>query len=766
MKTKTKFNTLIALIGFVATATVRAASVSDYNVVWDSPSVDCNGSMPIGNGDIGANVWVEAGGDLCCYLSKTDAWDEHARLVKLGKLRVRLTPNPFAKGCRFKQELDLQDGAIKITAAAQNPDAGVDLRYWIDASHPVVRITGSTTVKTEVEVMIEPWRTERTPATWDWSFSGLANKSVKRDALPYPVFIEPDTIETGRTQSILWFHRNKTNEHSVWADTLKTQGLEDFKNQSSDPLLNLTFGALVQGTGLISKSPTLLKSTAPTTALDISVIPLTEQTVTARDWIEKVEALAANDSRTTRGTAWAAHRKWWNEFWDRSWIRIHGAPGEDAFTVSQGYALQSWITAGSGRGGKPIKFNGSIFTVDGFHRGKNRGPDYRRWGSAYWFQNTRLPYWPMLTAGNYDIMKPLFKMYLDALPLAKFRGQKYYGFDGAYFPETMFFWGAYRNEDHGWQRKPEAAPDKIDNPFIQYHWSNGIELTAMMLQYYQHTLDRDFLHGTLLPFAREITAFYDQRYQRDAKGKLVIYPGNALEDVWACENPAPEIAGLRYILPQLAKLASESKEQQRYARLLEAIPDLPRGKSAEGREYLLPAATGTRRSNCEKPECYALFPFRLFGVGLPELELAKETFRLSPKGMSGRPRTDGWVQDSIFAACVGDTEAATQRLVERSKRFNKDSRFPAFWGPNFDWLPDQCHGGVNMITLQQMLLQTEPYSEKLHLCPAWPKNWDCSFKLHAPGQTIVQGEVRNGKLVDLVVTPASRKKDIVNYLSL
>ena len=765
MRAKLELIGLMIWIGLAATSGIRAASVSDYNVVWDSPSVDCNGSMPIGNGDIGANVWVEAGGDLCFYLSKTDAWDEHARLVKLGKLRVRLNPNPFAKGGRFKQELDLQDGAVKITAAAQSPDAGVDLRFWIDANHPVVRITGSTTVKTEVEVMIEPWRTERTPATWDWSFSGLADRSEKRDALPYPVFIEPDTIEAGRTRSILWYHRNKTNEHSIWADTLKAQGLEDFKNQSSDPLLNLTFGALVQGAGLISKSPTLLKSTAPTKALDISVIPLTEQTVTARDWINKVEVLAANNSRTTRSAAWTAHQKWWNEFWNRSWIRIHGAPGGDAFTVAQGYALQSWISAGSGRGRMPIKFNGSIFTVDGFEKGKNKGPDYRRWGSAYWFQNTRLPYWPMLAAGYYGMMKPFFKMYMDALPLAQFRGWKYYGFDGVYFPETMYFWGAYRNEDYGWHRKPEAGPDNIDGPFIQYHWSNGIELTAMMLQYYQQTLDRDFLRGTLLPFARQITAFYNQRYQHDAKGKLVIYPGNALEDVWACENPAPEIAGLRYILPQLAKLASDPKEQQRYARLLEAIPDLPKGKSADGREYLLPAATGTRRNNCEKPECYALFPFRLYGVGLPELELARETFRLSPKSMNGQPRTDGWVQDSIFAACLGDTEAAAKRFVERSKRFNQDSRFPAFWGPNFDWTPDQDHGGVNMITLQQMLMQTESYSEKIHLCPAWPKEWDCSFKLHAPGKTIVQGKVKSGKVVDLLVIPESRMKDIVIHFS-
>jgi len=38
--------------------------VTRYNVVWDSPSADYNGSMPLGNGDIGLNVWVEGSGDL------------------------------------------------------------------------------------------------------------------------------------------------------------------------------------------------------------------------------------------------------------------------------------------------------------------------------------------------------------------------------------------------------------------------------------------------------------------------------------------------------------------------------------------------------------------------------------------------------------------------------------------------------------------------------------------------------------------------------
>ena len=159
------------------------------------------------------------------------------------------------------------------------------------------------------------------------------------------------------------------------------------------------------------------------------------------------------------------------------------------------------------------------------------------------------------------------------------------------------------------------------------------------------------------------------------------------------------------------------------------------------------------------------FPFRLHGVGLPGLELARETFRRSPKSMNGRPRTNGWVQDAVFAACIGDTEGAARRLVERSKIHNKESRFPAFWGPNFDWTPDQCHGGVNMAALQKMLMQTDLHSDRIDLFPAWPGDWDCSFKLHAPGRTIIRGELKDGKLVDLAVTPESRRKDIVNHLS-
>ena len=68
-----------------------------------------------------------------------------------------------------------------------------------------------------------------------------------------------------------------------------------------------------------------------------------------------------------------------------------------------------------------------------------------------------------------------------------------------------------------------------------------------------------------------------------------------------------------------------------------------------------------------------------------------------------------------------------------------------------------------MSGLQEMLMQT--VGDKIRLFPCWPKEWDVNFKLHAPQQTTVEGKLIQGKLIDLKVTPASRKKDIINMLA-
>ena len=90
-------------------------------------------------------------------------------------------------------------------------------------------------------------------------------------------------------------------------------------------------------------------------------------------------------------------------------------------------------------------------------------------------------------------------------------------------------------------------------------------------------------------------------------------------------------------------------------------------------------------------------------------------------------------------------------------------RWPATWGPNFDWLPDQDHGGNLLETTQFMLLQSD--GDVIRLLPAWPKDWDVQFKLHAPHRTTVECVYRGGKIERLRVEPESRRKDVVCSLA-
>ena len=124
-------------------------------------------------------------------------------------------------------------------------------------------------------------------------------------------------------------------------------------------------------------------------------------------------------------------------------------------------------------------------------------------------------------------------------------------------------------------------------------------------------------------------------------------------------------------------------------------------------------------------------------------------------------QTGGWQQNAIKAALLGLTEEAAKLTSENFNASTTFYRFPTMWGPNYDWTPDQCHGTVAMIALQRMLVQYD--GNQILLLPSWPKEWDTKFKLKAPNNTTVEGEVKNGKLEILKVIPKSRLKDVINF---
>jgi alpha-L-fucosidase 2 len=277
-----------------------------------------------------------------------------------------------------------------------------------------------------------------------------------------------------------------------------------------------------------------------------------------------------------------------------------------------------------------------------------------------------------------------------------------------------------------------------------------------MLDRYDFTQDQMFAKDTLVPLADPIIAFFDQYWpKRDPNGNIIIDPAQSLEALPWTINPMPEIAGLRFILPRLLalpKTLTTETQRTRWTRILNEMPPLPIA-DVNGVKLLRPSGSFKGGDYSENPELYAVFPYRLFGVGRPDLDMARVTYdkRVNRHNF-------GWCQDSIQAACLGLGEEAGRQVVARAKNINGGYRFPAMWR-GFDWIPDQDHGVNILTTLQCMLLQSD--GRKLYVLPAWPKNWDCEFKLHAPYNTTVEGVFKAGKLEKLSVTPESRAKDVV-----
>jgi hypothetical protein len=732
---------------------VKTGSPEAYNIVWNTPSKDALGSMPLGNGDIGLNVWVEASGDIIFYIGKTDSWDDNNRLVKVGRVRVSLRPNPFG-GAGFRQELRLHSGEIVVDGRVEGRP--VKARIWVEADNPVIHVETEGEAALTATASIELWRTEKTP------LPSIEVSDTYYDAPPgksAPTVVEPDIVFPNLPDGVAWCHHNIK---SVGPElSMRFQDL--LEAPWKDPLLQRTFGAMIR----VEKGRRIddrhIESPA-SLCQRLSVYVLTQQPATCETWLASIRKTIRRTESVGLEKRRDAHLAWWAGFWDRSRIDIRDAgrdgippqPITAGFDVSRGYALQRFINACSGRGAYPIKFNGNIFTVG--RPGKPGDADYRLWGPGYWWQNSRLPYIGSCASGDFDLIQPFFRMFAgEIFEVSKYRTRRYFGHPGAYFAECVFPWGAVFMQSYGWDVPAAEREDKLQvSGYHKWEWVAGPELAWMMLEYYDYTEDRAFLKAKAVPLALEVMTFFDRHYKTDEAGKLVMHPAQALETWWDSTAPMPEVAGLRAVAARLLALPTgklSAADRKFVLSFQKKIPELP-VREADGLKMLAPAEKFADKRNVENPELYAVFPFRLCSFEKPNAVLGRQALlRVLDQGAFG------WRQDDIFKAYLGLAEGAQENVILRARKSDPDCRFPAFWGPNYDWTPDQDHGGVLVKAVQSMLVQTE--GKAIFLLPAWPKDWDVDFKLHAPFKTIVEGRVKDGKLQSWTVTPASRRAEVV-----
>jgi hypothetical protein len=75
-------------------------------------------------------------------------------MVKLGRFRLTLDPNPFT-GKEFKQTLKLNDGYILFEGKGKST-----MRIWVDVFNPVTHVEIKSDDKISLTAAYESWRYE------------------------------------------------------------------------------------------------------------------------------------------------------------------------------------------------------------------------------------------------------------------------------------------------------------------------------------------------------------------------------------------------------------------------------------------------------------------------------------------------------------------------------------------------------------------------------------------------------------------------------
>ncbi len=764
-------NKIIGILFIVIHGALLAQNpgLESYNQVWNSQSQNSSESMPCGGGDIGLNVWLE-NNEVLFYIARSGTFDENNSMPKLGRVRLKLTPDPFDGGS-FKQELKLSEGCLKITGKKGNYSAVITL--WVDVFSPVIHCEIESNQKIEAEAVYENWCFEDHLVQKNEGFG-----NSYKWAVPEGLTTKKDEVSFDG-ESVLFYHRNKGE--TVFDVTVSQQKMEAVKDRMFDPLKNLTFGGKMLGDNFIADGIVSgkyletefkgwkLKSKTAAKKQSLKIYLQTGQNSELSEWKSGLEDLISTNQKNEKN-AKSQTLDWWKKYWDRSFVFINPDKKDESspeWQVGRNYQLFRYMLGCNAFGEYPTKFNGGLFTVDPQFTNPDRpfNPDFRNWGGGtFTAQNQRLVYFPMFKSGDFELLQPQLDFYLRLLKNTELRSEVYWNHNGACFTEQIENFGLPNPSEYGWKRPESYDPGMQYNAWLEYQWDTSLEICWMALQLQKYT-GADI--SKYIPLIESCLTFFDEHYQQlanqrgrktlDENGHLVLYPGSSCETYKMAYNATSTIAALKTVTEDLLELPEnylDSAKRQKWQDFLTRIPPLS-FREFDGKTTIAPAKLWERINNTEAPQLYPVFPWGMYGIGLPDLEIAKNTYLYDTDVLKFKDHIS-WKQYNIFAARLGLVDEAKQLSILKLQ--DSGRRFPAFWGPGFDWVPDHNWGGSGMIGVQEMLLQT--YGDKIYLFPAWPKDWDVHFKLHAPGNTIVEAELKNGEATILKVEPEERMEDI------
>ena len=296
-------------------------AIERFNPVFDTAARSPADSMPLGNGTLGLNAWIERSADIVFELAS--AGGSSGSPHRLGRVRVQTLPDAIVghegdTKPAIRQTLNLYKGRIEFTLGTGDREASVWL--WVDSARNAVHLEAQANYGFHLSATLEGLR-DTAPA----------------DHSHVPADADGVMIDDG-TPRLIRFRRD-----------IPASG-EDESSASG----SRTVGLAIVGTGAWVRHAADTIGTQKRQRRQAFVIhALDAVTGTTAIWLQAMDRVIADASRTELKDARSDHDRWWRKFWTGA--QTNNEIPSESTVLTPDEAIHRFVTACHGNGALPAE---------------------------------------------------------------------------------------------------------------------------------------------------------------------------------------------------------------------------------------------------------------------------------------------------------------------------------------------------------------------------------------------------------------------------
>ncbi len=442
--------------------------------------------------------------------------------------------------------------------------------------------------------------------------------------------------------------------------------------------------------------------------------------------------------------AFAAHRAWWGDFWNKSQLTL-----ENKF-FEKNWAMGNYLLGSASRKGHfPIPLQG-VWTAD-----NGELPPWK--GDYHHDLNTEMTYYSYLKANHLPEGECFIDYLLSLTDKARAFARDFYGTEGLCLPSVMDIEG---NALGGWAMY-SLSP-------INQAW-----LCRAFEKHFDYTGDREFLKSKAYPYLSESARCIAGLLKEDERGKLVLplscspeIHDNTLK-AWLKPNSTYDLSLMRALFLSLIRFAGVlgyTEEQAYWQSIFDKLDVLPVDKNGV---FKLSRDESLNESHRHFAHLMAIHPLRLISYDTDENKriidaCVNDIEKLGTEWFCGY--SFAWLAELYCIQKNGKKAAETLDVFWKyfclKNGFHCNGDYQKKGYSAFDYRPFTLEGNFCAVdALQEMLLYSE--GEVIEICPAVPEDWkNLSFSLLAEGGVKVIAEMKDGEMARLTLCasqPVTRK---------